>query len=115
VPVLDFLEKMPQKASAKGRIKLERLAEFGHELRRPESDFLKKGIYELRWQFQHIQYRLLYFFHGREAVVLSHGIIKQEWAVSSKEIDLAVKRKIFFEKDPITHSYSEHDDEKEEK
>ncbi len=110
VPILEFLEEIPKKASEKGEVKLERLAELGNELRRPEADFLRDGIYELRWQLQGIQYRLLYFFHGRELVVLSHGIIKQESEVPIKEIELALKRKIIFEKDPKAHSYSEDND-----
>jgi len=107
VPILEFLDEIPKKARAKGDVRLERLAELGNELRRPEADFLRDGIYELRWQLQGIQYRLLYFFHGREAVVLSHGIIKQESEVPVKEIELALKRKNIFEKDPVAHSYSE--------
>ncbi len=107
VPILDFLDEIPKKASAKGGVKLERLGELGNELRRPEADFLRDGIYELRWQLQGIQYRVLYFFHGREAVILSHGIIKQESEVPLKEIELALKRKVIFEKDPAAHSYSE--------
>lgn len=47
------------------------------------------------------------FFHGREAVVLSHGIIKKGSEVPVKEIEIALKRKIIFEKDPVAHSYSE--------
>jgi hypothetical protein len=36
---------------------------LGHELRRPEADFLRDGVYELRISLNHIQYRLLYCFH----------------------------------------------------
>ncbi|MBI2336321.1 MAG: type II toxin-antitoxin system RelE/ParE family toxin [Deltaproteobacteria bacterium] len=107
VPILEFMEEIPRKASAKGKVRLDRLAELGNALRRPEADFLRDGIYELRWHLRGIQYRLLYFFHGREAVVLSHGIIKQASKVPLKEIELALKRKITFEKNPAVHSYSE--------
>ena len=58
-------------------MRLERLHELGHELRRPEADLLRDGIYELRVALQGMNYRMLYFFHGREAVVVSHGIIKE--------------------------------------
>ena len=109
IPALEFLEEIPKKASEKGEVRLERLAELGNNLRRPEADFLRDGIYELRWQLNGIQYRLLYFFHGREAVILSHGIIKKESEVPPKEIELALKRKALFEKDPENHSYSEND------
>ncbi len=47
---------------------------MGHELRRPEANFLGDGIYELR------------------AAVVSQGLVKQRVA-PSKELDHAVERK----------------------
>jgi hypothetical protein len=47
---------------------------------------------------------MLYFFHGREAVVVSHGLEKER-AVPAKEIDLAVKRKAKFESRPGRHTF----------
>lgn len=44
---------------------------LGHELRRPEADFLRDGIYELRVSLQGQQYRMLYFFHGKVVAVVS--------------------------------------------
>ena len=90
--VLDWIERLPERAYAKGFVRVERLAELGHELRRPEADYLRDGIYELRWRLGSINYRVLYFFHGREAVVLAHGLTK-EGKIPNKDIDLAVKRK----------------------
>ncbi len=71
----------------------ERLRELGHELRRPEADYLREGIYELRAKYQRVNYRILYFFAGRQAVVVTHGILKQVAAVPAKEIDLAIRRR----------------------
>ena len=48
VPVLDWLDALPLKALNKCRVRIERLRELGHELRRPEADYLRDGIYELR-------------------------------------------------------------------
>ena len=53
------------------------LKQQGHELRRPIADFLRDGIYELRPSFQGVHYRILYFFSGRNVVVVSHGIVKE--------------------------------------
>ena len=83
---------------------MERLQELGYELRRPEADFLRDGIYELRVGLQGINYRMLYFFHRREAVVISHGIVKEQ-TVPPKEINLALKRKAVFYVDPKAHTY----------
>jgi hypothetical protein len=52
VPFLNWFAELPRKAQDKCRIRLERLAELGHELRRPEADFLREGIYELRVDLQ---------------------------------------------------------------
>jgi len=48
VPVLDWLDHLPAKAQDKCRLRIERLRDLGHELRRPEADYLRDGIYELR-------------------------------------------------------------------
>jgi phage-related protein len=77
---------------------------MGHELRRPEADFLRDGIYELRATLQSVNYRVLYFFHGREAVILSHGLVKER-AVPPLEIERAIMRKRRFEANPRLHTY----------
>jgi hypothetical protein len=64
---------------------------MGHELRRPEADFLRDGIYELRVSLGGVHHRILYFFHGATAAVVSHGLVKER-VVPSKEIDHAVER-----------------------
>ena len=65
VPVLDWLERLPARAQDKCRVRIERLRDLGHELRRPEADYLRDGIYELRVGLQGMNYRMLYFFRGR--------------------------------------------------
>jgi phage-related protein len=75
------------------------LATSGHELRRPAADFLRDGIYELRASHGAVQYRILYFFHGRDVVVLSHGITKNQ-KVPAGEIERAIARKQLVMKDP---------------
>ena len=72
-PVLEWLDGLPPKAQDKCLVKIERLRDLGHELRRPEADLLRDGIYELRVGLQGLNYRILYFFHGRAAAVLAHG------------------------------------------
>jgi len=106
IPVLDWLAELPPKALDKCRSKIERLAEMGHELRRPEADFLRDKIYELRVGLRGINYRMLYFFHGNTAAVLAHGIVKES-AVPPKEIDLAIERKKKFENNPGKHAYED--------
>jgi phage-related protein len=106
VPVLEWLDKLPDKAQDKCRVRIERLADLGHELRRPEADFLRDKIYELRVSLQGVQYRILYFFYSNISVVISHGIIKER-EVPSKEIDRAIERRKRFEENPEAHTYKE--------
>jgi len=106
VPVLDWLDSLQPKALDKCTVRTERLAEMGHELRRPEADYLRDGIYELRVGLQHVNYRMLYFFHGRAAAVVSHGLVK-EAAVPPKEIERALERKRKFEKNPKAHTHEQ--------
>lgn len=104
--MLDWLDRLPSKVVAKCRVRIERLRELGHELRRPEADFLRDGICELRVGFAGQNYRMLYFFHKDVAAVLSHGLVKER-GIPAIEINRAVERKQRFEKDPRTHTYEE--------
>ena len=106
VPVLQWLDDLPPKAQLKCIGKIERLRQEGHELRRPEADLLKDKIYELRASLQGIHYRILYFFHGNVAAVVSHGIVKED-RVSPVEISHAVERRRNFELDPKAHTFEE--------
>src|SRR5437867_10858781 len=99
VPILEWLDSLQEKALDKCAVRIERLAALGHELRRPEAALLRDGIYELRIGLQHVNYRILYSFHGRLAAVISHGITKED-KVPSKEIEKAIQRKNKFEADP---------------
>jgi phage-related protein len=105
-PLLDWLDSLPKKARVKCIARLERLALLGHELRRPEADFLRDGIYELRVGLQGINYRMLYFFYGRTVAVVSHGLVKSR-VVPAKEIELAIERKKQFERAPAEHTFEQ--------
>ena len=95
-----------ENALDKCRVKLERLRDLGHELRRPEADYLRDGIYELRVRVGSVNYRMLYFFHENIAAVVSHGLTKEK-RVPPKEIDHAVAAKRRFVQDPSRHTHQE--------
>jgi phage-related protein len=103
---LDWFSELPAKAQDKCYLRLEPLRELGHELRRPEADFLRDGIYELRVSLQGVHYRILYFFHGTVAAVVSHGLVKQR-VVPPKEIEGAIARKKQFHANPQRHTREE--------
>lgn len=106
VPLVDWLAALASVARAKCRVRLDRLEEMGHKLRRPEVEYLRDGIYELRTKHAGVNYRMLYFFHGRTAAVVSHGLTKQQAAVPSKDLERAVERKARFEVDPQRHTFA---------
>ena len=105
-PLIDWLDSLSPKVQDKCIVRVERLAEMGHELRRPEGDYLRDEIYELRVGFQGVNYRILYFFHGREAAILAHGLVKER-VVPPKDIELVVLRKRKFERHPERHTFRE--------
>ena len=90
-PVLDWLKALrrsDQTAYEKCIAAITRLAEFGHELRRPLADVLRDGIYELRIRKGRVNYRILYFFHDRNLAILGHAL-KKEDKVPKQDIDSA--------------------------
>ena len=56
-PFLSWLLSLPDRAQDKVRLRVQRLAELGHELRRPEADYLRDGIYELRATIGGVHYQ----------------------------------------------------------
>ncbi len=67
---------------------------------------MRDGIYELRVSLGGVHHRILYFFYGAIAAVVSHGLVKER-AVPPKEIDHAIERKKRFEANPANHTYEE--------
>lgn len=110
-PVVEWLQALlrtNERAWVNCRSRIELLGQFGHELRQPAADYLRDGIYELRAKQGHVQYRLLYFFHGCEIVVLAQALTK-EGEIPTPDIERALKRKRLFEKNPKAHTYESED------
>jgi phage-related protein len=107
IPFLEWFEALDAKVQDKCRIRLERLLELGHELRRPEADLLRNGIYELRIKHRGVNYRILYFFHRSEVAVVSHGLTKQQAMVPAADIDRALERRLSFHGNPELHTHGE--------
>jgi hypothetical protein len=104
VPILDWLRKAPSKVQDKCFAYLGHLEAQGHELRRPVADLLRDDVYELRPSYQGVHYRILYFFSGKNVVVVSHGL-KKEAEVPAVEIRRAIERKRKFEANPKAHTF----------
>ena len=104
IPLIPWLDRLPVKAKLKCIERISRLAELGSELRRPEADFLREGVYELRASQQGVHYRILYFFAGKAVVVLSHGLTKER-EVPHKEIERAIEHKEKVDGDFKRHAF----------
>jgi hypothetical protein len=102
----EWLQKLPFKVQAKCLSQVRLVLSQGHELRRPIADFLRDGIYELRPTYQGVHYRILYFFSGRNIVVISHGISKES-DVPPVEINRAIERRKKYEANPKAHGWKE--------
>ncbi len=102
VPFLEWLDGVPPKVAAKCVARLKRLRDLGHELRRPEADFLRDRIYELRIGLQGVNYRVLYFYFGNATAVVSHGLTKER-LVPPGEIDRAIARRGEVRMNPKAH------------
>jgi hypothetical protein len=98
----EWLKALPVKVQAKCLTVVSMLRSQGHELRRPIADILRDGIYELRPSYQGVNYRILYFFSGKNIVVISHGLSKKA-EVPAIEIDRAIERKNKYEANPKVH------------
>jgi len=89
VPALEFLCSQPKPVRAEAGWLLEQLQKHGDVLGRPIVGYLEDGIYELRWQVERNEYRLLFFFHGRQIIVVTHGFSKKARRVPKAEIERA--------------------------
>jgi phage-related protein len=103
-PLLKWMRSLSEKEQNKVIAKVQRLAELGFDLRRPEADYLDDGIYELRAKSGTKNLRVLYGFAGKNIALLSHGCFKED-KVPAKEIRLAKKRLDLFKSDPVAHTY----------
>jgi hypothetical protein len=99
-----WLNTLPVKVQAKCLAQVRLLRSQGHELRRPIADFLRDGIYELRPTYQGVHYRILYFFSGKNVIVILHGLSKES-AVPAGEISKAMERKKRYEANPKVHGW----------
>ena len=100
---LDRLERREPTAYAKCVAKMRLLSEFGHELRRPAAAPVGDGIHELRIRAGRVNYRILYFHHGRQVVVLTLGLTKER-RLAKADVERAVRARNRFRRDPGAHT-----------
>jgi phage-related protein len=107
VPLRDWLDGLPAQVRDRCLARLDLLEQLGHELRRPHAEYIEgTDLYELRLKVFRINYRMLYFFHGQRAAVVSHGFSKED-RIPPGEINLATERMGKFKADPDRHTFRE--------
>ena len=105
VPLLKWMDSLPEAAQIKCVQKIELLERFGFDLKRPHCDILKSGIYELRARRQNVNYRVLYCFVARNKILLSHGCIKKGAELPEIEITRALRNSANYVKNIDAHTY----------
>jgi phage-related protein len=91
-PIDDFIDGLDKKSRAKVAAYLSLLEEEGPNLKRPYADVVRGKIRELRIHYSSNQYRVLYFFHVRDQIVLVHGFSKKTQQLKEKDIELSERR-----------------------
>ena len=76
-PIQDFLDSLDDKMAAKMYGMIELLEENGPTLRKPYSEHLQDGIFELRAKFSSNITRVLYFFYVDKRIILTNGFLKK--------------------------------------
>ncbi len=105
VPLLKWLDRLRKKSRAKVLVRIERLKELGNQLRRPEADYVRDGIYEFSISLRGVRHRVLYFFQGRTVALVSHCRARER-QVPPREREAAIRRKDRFEADAEAHTYT---------
>jgi len=106
VPVLEWIRRLDVRVQDKCRARLALLSRLGHEMRRPEADYLGDGLYELRILRAGQRYRIVYAFSGRGVAILLAGFSKTERRVPERHIKLAQARLGLFVHAPERHNFS---------
>ncbi|MBO4781847.1 MAG: type II toxin-antitoxin system RelE/ParE family toxin [Lachnospiraceae bacterium] len=92
-PVVEFLDSLDEKMTAKLVGLMEILEEKGTELRMPYSEYLDDGIFELRCKQGSNITRALYFFFVGHKIIITNGFVKKTQKTPAKEIQIAKERR----------------------
>jgi phage-related protein len=91
-PIDEFLDGLDKKSRAKVAAYLSLLEEDGPNLKRPYAGGVRGKVRELRIHYSSNQYRVLYFFHVRDQIVLVHAFSKKTQQWKEKDIELSESR-----------------------
>ena len=89
VPAENFINSLDVKMTAKIYRLLMMISENGSDLRKPYSEHLEDGIFELRAKVGTNITRILYFFFVERRVVVTNGFVKKTQKTPKNEIEKA--------------------------
>lgn len=92
VPVLEWIEKMPEDEQALALGYIDQLEKLGTDAQRPLVRQIEGKVYELRWKAGGKQQRIAYFAASGRKIVLLHGFVKKGKDTPQKDKELALKR-----------------------
>lgn len=92
VPVLEWIEEMPEEDRALALGYIEQLRKLGTDARMPLVKPLGNKLYELRWPSSNKQHRIIYFAAPGRKFVMLNGFIKKKQETPPKEIATALRR-----------------------
>jgi phage-related protein len=95
-PVKDFILSRNDDNRDKILAYIDYLADVGIDLHRPQADYLRDGIHELRIKLSGDETRTLYFFCFENYIILTHTFVKRTQEVPNAEIEKALRYKIDF-------------------
>ena len=90
-PAKEFLLSLDNKMKARMFKLIDLLGECGNKLRKPYSEHIDDGIFELRAKVGSDISRVLYFFVIGKQIILTNGFVKKTQKTPKSEIELAKK------------------------
>ena len=94
-PIDDFIDALSEKDKDKINAWIRHLGQKGAEVRRPQADYLRDGIHELRIKLSGKETRTLYFFCFEEYIILTHTFVKN----TNKVPDAQINRALIYKQD----------------
>jgi phage-related protein len=88
-PIDEFLDGVDKKSSAKVAAYLSLLVGKGPNLKRPYADVVRGKISKFWIHYSSNQYRVLYFFHMHDQIVVLHAFSKKSQKLKEKDITLS--------------------------
>lgn len=95
-PAKEFIQSLDVKMRVKVMKTVELLQNNGTELRKPYSEHLEDGIFELRVKIGSDISRVLYFFVVGRRAILTNGFIKKQQKTPANEIERAKRYRAEF-------------------